>query len=198
MNQKARVPKLSGRFFKNTDEFLSHDLALFFRILDAGKPSQKSLAGVNAQYLQAQALAEVGENRLEFILPQKTVVDKDTDKPVADGTVDQKRRHGGINAAAEAANGLFITYLARNCADRRLDEGRHRPIAPAAANPCEKVFQDLCAVMGVNHFGMKLKAPNKPRFVRRGGNGLPRAGQDAEAFGKCLDAVAVAHPDLKT
>src|SRR6185437_2422654 len=78
LNQKARVPKLTGGFLKNTDEFLSHDLALFFRVLDAGpvprisgKPSQQSLAGVNAQYFHVQALTEVGENRLEFVLPQK-------------------------------------------------------------------------------------------------------------------------------
>ena len=48
--------------------------------------------------------------------------------------------------------------------------GRHRPVAPAAANIADKTLEDRFALRRMRHLGMKLDRVVAAGFIHHGGN----------------------------
>ena len=76
-------------------------------------------------------------NLLSLVLPQKPIVDENTDQSFFDRLVNQSRRHGGINAAAEGAEHPAVADLFADLVDRSLDEMLHGPVRPGSRR-CER------------------------------------------------------------
>ena len=89
---------------------------------------------------------------------EQTVVDENAGEMVADGLVQQRRRHARIHAAAQAENHLVISYLFADFLDGLVDKRPHRPVFAAAAKVMHKVGNDLLPIGRVDDFGMKLQA----------------------------------------
>ncbi len=124
------------------------------------------------------------------------MVDKNASQLITDRFVQKDTRHRRIDTARERADHLLVADLftdARNCF---LAIGGHGPIAGETAH-LDEVFEHLCAVRRVMHFGVELNSVetaglignHRQWCVRRNADGL-------EPGGKLGDAVAVAHPDL--
>lgn len=75
------------------------------------------------------------------------------------------------------------------------DECRHRPVLFATANIHQEIPENFLPVRGVNHFRVKLQAPELAFLVAYRCNNVPGLRQNSEASRKHFDAVAVTHPD---
>src|SRR6516225_1703498 len=128
---------------------------------------------------------------------QQAGVDKDAGQLVADRLVQQHRRDGGIDPAREAADDISIADLTTNFVVRLGAKPRHCPVAAAARNLMSEVAQQLGALGGMCHLGMKKGAVKAPVVVSdRGiGCGLAR-GDRTETRRQRVDPVAMAHPHL--
>src|SRR3546814_9505861 len=69
-----------------------------------------------------------------LVLAQQAVVDADAGELLADRLVDQHCRHRGVDAAGEPADDPRLADLLADRLERLLAEGRHGPVAPAAAD----------------------------------------------------------------
>src|SRR5436190_21283808 len=94
---------------------------------------------------------------LGFPAAEHAVVDEDAGELVADGFVNERRRHAGIDAAAEAEDHAFVADLRADLFDGLLDVAAHRPAFAAAADVVDEVRDDLLAPRRVGDFGMKLE-----------------------------------------
>ena len=61
------------------------------------------------------------------------IVYKDAGQLLANGLVNECRRHAGIDTTAQAENDFFLANLDSNLLDGLLDIAAHRPFAAAAA-----------------------------------------------------------------
>src|SRR5205807_342278 len=98
---------------------------------------------------QAQTLVALADLR-RFVEAEHAVVDEDAHQLVADGAMNQQRRNGGVDAAAQRADDAALPDLRTDARRRLLDERRHRPIAGAAADAVREVAQDLETALGVH------------------------------------------------
>src|SRR5436190_19578742 len=111
-------------------------------------------------------VAHVLLNFLELILAQHAVVDEDAGKPVSQCTRHQYRRHRGIHAATQAADGAaFWPNLLLDLSDGLVYELLRSPVAASAANIEDKVAQQLRSTAGVMDFRMELYRPDLSRCV---------------------------------
>ncbi len=78
---------------EQADELLADDLALLFGIADAVERAQKFFDGVDRDQANAQRALERLDDLLRFALPQHTGIDEDARQLIADGLVQQRRRH---------------------------------------------------------------------------------------------------------
>jgi hypothetical protein len=67
---------------------------------------------------------------LRLARAQQAVVDENAGELVADGLVQQRRRHARIHAAAQAENDLFLADLRADFLDGLFDVIAHRPFLP--------------------------------------------------------------------
>ena len=183
--------------FKDTDEFLADDLALLLRLGHSLELFIETRLGVDADKVQVVRAfrAEHGLDLVALILSEEAVIDEDARQLLADRLREQDRRHGGVDAARKRTERLARADLLAQGFDRRLDEGRHLPIALAQRDAAHKVFKNLRAVFRVHDLGMELHGIELSCriFHRRDGavRGLCR---HAKAFGRFGDVVGVTHP----
>jgi hypothetical protein len=111
LRQEARVAHAAGFFLKDADELLADDAPLLFRVGDTGQRAEEAGGGVHADQFHPQRLVERRRHLLAFIAPQQASVHEDARQLVADGTMHQRRHHGAIHAAAEAADHLPVADL---------------------------------------------------------------------------------------
>ena len=110
----------------------------------------------------------------------------------------QRRRHAGIHAAAQAEDDLFPADLRADFLDGLFDVIAHRPVLAAAADAVDEVGDDFPAARRVDDFGMELQAEQFPRAVLNGGEfGVLRDGDGFEAARQFRELVAVRIPDLQ-
>ncbi len=130
---------------------------------------------------------------------QQAVVDEDAGELVADGLVQQRRRHAGIHAAAQAENHPFLADLRADFLDRLLDVVAHRPVLAAAADAVDEVGEDLPPARRVDHLGMKLQAEESSargaRWRRKSEFSVTATG--LKPVGQLRQLVAVRIPDLQ-
>ncbi len=124
------------------------------------------------------------------------MVDEHAGEAVADGLVDQHRRHRGVDAAGQPANHPALADLSADLLDRLLLEGTHGPVAAAAHDLAHEVADQRGAVGRVHDLEMKLRGVEvAPLVGDHGDRRVGRGADHAEALGQARDAVAVAHPD---
>lgn len=111
--------------FKNTDEFLTDDLALLLRFCHSLEFFIETLLGVDADKVQVVRAfrAEHGLDLVSLVLSEEAVIDKDARQLLADRLREQDRRHGGVDAARKRTERLARADLLAQSLDRRLDEG---------------------------------------------------------------------------
>ena len=116
-------------------------------------------------------VAEQRHDLLGLACAQQAVIDEDAGELVADGLVDEHRRHGGIDAAREAADHPARADLGADALDGLLAEGLHGPVALAARDVVHEVADELRAVRRVHHFRVELHAVELALLVGDDGEG---------------------------
>lgn len=183
--------------FKDTDEFLADDLALLLRLGHSLELFIETRLGVDADKVQVVRAfrAEHGLDLVVLILSEEAVIDEDACQLLADRLREQDRRHGGVDAARKRTERLARADLLAQGFDRRLDEGRHLPIALAQRDAAHKVFKNLRAVFRVHDLGMELHGIELSCRIFHHRDGAVRGlCRHAKAFGRFGDVVGVTHP----
>ena len=159
---------------------------------------RNSFDGVLVLQLDFEMAPENFLHHLRLAPAQQAVVDENAGELVADGLVQQRRRHAGIHAAAQAENHPFLADLRADLLDGLVDVTAHRPVLAAAADVVDEVGDDFPAARRVGHFGMKLQAEHFARAIfDRREFGILRDRDGFEAVGNFRELVAVRIPDLQ-
>jgi hypothetical protein len=184
-----------GHLFEHTDELLADAPALLLRIDDAFEPGQEPVRRLHVH----QGHLEVSGERLLHILrlpcAEQSRVHEYARQPVADGSVDQQRRHGGIDPTGEGAEHLPVPDLLANAFDRAVDHVHRSPIREQAAAVVQEPFQYLHAVRCMGHLGMELHGEEPAlRLLHRSHRRGLGARRHPKSFGGPNDRIGVAHP----
>jgi hypothetical protein len=135
-------------------------------------------------HLGVQPAGEHLHHHLAFVQAQQAVVDEHAGQLVADGAVDQRRRHAGIHAARQAEDDLFVAHLG---ADAATASSMWSPITQSPAQPAisrTKRSSRRAALHGVRHLGVELHGVVAALFVGHAGDrAAGRAGHQLEAGG---------------
>lgn len=183
--------------FKDADKFFTDDLALSLGIGDTFKLGVEGFVGVYADEVQVVGAVRAKHRRhfVAFVFPQEAVIDENAGELATDGLGEENRRHRGIDAAGEGAEGPPGTDLRLEVGDGAVDEGVHFPIPSAAADGADKVLEHSFSLGGVEHFGVKLDGVEAPGAVFHGRYRADRRRcRYPEAFGHRSNIVGVAHP----
>ena len=89
LRQPAHVAMTRGFFLEHLDEQPADDLALGFRIVDAGQRGEEALARVDADHAQMHVLGELRHHLIALLKAQQAGVDEDAQKLLADGPMQQ-------------------------------------------------------------------------------------------------------------
>src|SRR5690606_41727224 len=93
----------------------------------------------------------------DLVQPQQAVVYTHTHQLIANGLVQQCRRHGRIYPARQAQNNVVVTNLRTDLlAGFRYVVG-HVPVALAAADIAHETMQNGGALYGMGNLGMELQ-----------------------------------------
>lgn len=183
--------------FKDTDKFFADDLALSLGVGDALELGVEGFVGVYADEVQVVGAVRAKHRRhfVPFIFPQEAVIDENAGELAADGFGEENRRHRGIDAAGEGAEGPPGANLCFEISDGTVNEGVHFPVSGAAADGVDKVLEHSFPLGGVEHFGVKLDGVEAPGTVFHGRDRADRRRcRYPEAFGHRSNIVGVAHP----
>ncbi len=148
--------------------------------------------------LDAEVAREGLHHLLALVEAQQAVVDEHAGELVADGLVQQRRDHGGIDAARQAEDHLIVADLRLDLGNGLLDVVGHVPVAAAAADVAHEAREDLAALERVRDLGVELHGVELARLVGHRGDrrGLVAA-DDLEAGRQLGHLVAVRHPDFE-
>jgi hypothetical protein len=136
---------------------------------------EKALGGVDADYAEAEAVAEHFEGVLELVFAQQASVDEDVGEAVADGAMDENGGNCGIDTAAQRANDAAIPYFGANCFGGFLDESGAAPFLFGFADAEEEIAEDFGAAIGVADLGMKFDGINFAVRIFDGRNRVMRS-----------------------
>ena len=126
------------------------------------------------------------------------MIDEYADQLIADGPVQQRRDHGGIDAAGQAQQHLALAHLRAHARDGVFDDVADAPQRLAAADLAHEALEQMLALQRVRDFGMELHGVEAPRFIDHGGERRVGALRHrGESRRQRLDAVAVAHPHVE-
>ena len=138
---------------------------------------------------------EVALHLLALAGPQQPVVDEHAGQPVADGPLDERGGHRGVDAAGQPADRPAVADLRADRVDRVVDDRGGGPARGDAGDLVQEPAQHLLPVRRVPDLGVVLHAgePALGVLERRHRRPLRRRG-DREAVRRAHDGVAVAHP----
>ena len=125
---------LAGGFLENIDERVADNLALCLRIGDATQFAYKQIRRVFVVELDLEIAPKNFFHNARLVGAQHAVVHKNAGQLLADGLVNQRRRHAGIDAPAQAEDHFFLADLSADILDGLIDIAAHRPLAAAATN----------------------------------------------------------------
>ena len=158
---------------------------------------QEFAAGINMDDLHVQMVGKGFHHLLRLVEAQQAVIHKHAGQLVADGPMDQCRRHRGIHPAGQPQDHFVVADLRFDFLHRLADVVRHVPVLRATANVVHEAVQHCLALRGMGHLGMELQCVKVPRFVRHTGNGRGGiAGDHRETRRQCRHFVAVTHPHI--
>ena len=101
--------------------------------------------GVLVLQLDLEIAPEDFLHHLRLARAEQSVVDEDAGELVADGLVQEGRRHAGIHPAAQSQDHAIGAHLGADLVDGLVDVVAHRPRLAAAANAMNKIRKDLRA-----------------------------------------------------
>ena len=142
--------------------------------------------------------AKRGHDLIALVEPEQAVVDEDARQPIADGAMEQRRDHRGIDAAREREEDVAAADLAPHPLDAVVDDRGRGPARRATADVVHEPAHNTRALAGMGDFGMELHPVEAAVLV-----GDPR---DRRAAGRCDElesrrqrthAIAVAHPHVE-
>jgi len=192
------VVQFVGLGIEHVNEGAADDLAFFLRVGLAGQVIQELFFSVGADHFDAHVLGEHGHHLLAFVQAQQAVVDEHAGQLVADGLVQQRGNHGGVNAARQAEQDVVGTDLCTDLGDGVFSNFRRGPQGFTLADVEDEARQDAAALLGVGHFRVELHAVVATLVVEHAGNRAARgAGQDVEVLRHPGDLVTVAHPHVE-
>ena len=102
--------------------------------LTPAERGEELVAGVDVDDAGVQAAGEHLHDQPRLVQAQQPVVDEDAGQLVADGAVDERRRHARIDPAREAENHLLGADLRADAGDGLGDVIAHHPVGPGAAD----------------------------------------------------------------
>ena len=94
---------------------------------------EKTVLGIDADDMHPHVLGKGRHHLVTLAVAQQAVVDEHADQLVADGLVQQRGHHRGIDAAGQAQQHLAVADLGTDIADtarRRCDPAVHRASQP--------------------------------------------------------------------
>ncbi len=192
------LEQLAGFALEHFDEFAADDLALLLRIGNTGQVAHELLGGVNVHDLHAEILAEHVHHHLAFVQPQEAVIDEYAGELVADGAMDQRRRHAAVDTAGQAEDDFITTDLGADFLDGLGDIVRHVPVRLAAADLVHEAAKDGFALQRVRDFRVELHGVKMALIVGHAGDRAIVGGCHQPETGRQFDhLVAVAHPHLE-
>ena len=187
---------LAGLGLEHVDEELADGLALGLGVADPVQRVDEHVAGVHMDQRNVEGVAEEGDDLGGLALAHQAMVHEDAGQPLADGLVDQHRRHGGIDAARQAAeHPALLAHLGANGLDGLAPEGGHGPVALEARDLVDEIGDQLRPIGRMHDFEVELHRVVAPRLIGDGGHwGVLGHGDSAEARRQLGHPVAVAHP----
>jgi hypothetical protein len=157
--------------FEDLDEEVADDAALALRVRHAGERRDEAPRGIHRHQADAEDFAEQGLDLAALVAAQQAVVDEDAGELIADGAVDERGRHRGVDAAGQTADRPPAGDALGDARHLLLDEGLHRPGAVAAADAVDEVGEHRRAALGVHDLRVELHAPDRLVAVAYGGEG---------------------------
>jgi hypothetical protein len=116
---------------------------------------------------------------------------------LADGPVDQGRRHSGIHAARKPTDHFCIPDFGPELLHRGLHEVGGGPITLQSTDIVEEVADDLATMGRMRDFRVKLEGVGKQALIFKcAGSDGGRARNGLETVGQFGDGIAMAHPNL--
>ncbi len=198
LGEKLDVVQLAGLGIEHVDEGAADDLALLLRVGFAGQVGEELVFGVGANHLDAHVLGEHGHHLLAFVQAQQAVVDEHAGQLVADGLVQQRGDHRGVDPAGQAEQHVVGADLGAHLGNGVLGDLRRRPQRFALADVEDEAREDAPALFGVGHFRVELHAVVAALVAEHAGDRAARgAGEDVEVFRHLGDLVTVAHPHVE-
>ena len=194
-----RIPSsFACLFLEDLDEHAPDALAFFLRVRDPGQRAEEPVLGVDPSHVDPEMTGELRHDLIAFVEPQQAVVDEDARQAVADGAVEERRHHGGVDAAREREQDLVAVDLAAHPRDAVVDDRIRSPARCATADVVHEPAQNSRTLAGVGDLGMELDAVEAARLVGDSGDWRAVGGCDQlEAARKRAHPIAVAHPHVE-
>src|SRR5690606_24418998 len=198
LRQPAHVFELCGFGIENVYEGVADDLALLLRIGDACEAAEEDLLRIHSYDLHAHVPGESGHNLIALVLAQQAVIDEHAGELRAYGPVQQRRDHGGVDAAGQAQQYLVAANLVAYARDAVLDDVARRPVIRAATDLVDEAVENAAALSGMGNFGVEVHAVEAALVVTYAVDGRAvGTGHDLVARRQLADPIAVAHPHIQ-
>src|SRR5581483_7459183 len=104
LGQEVDAAERTRLLLDYVDEDPPDDAPLLLRIDHTGQPLEEAAGRVHVLDAHVEAAVHHVEDALRLLAAQKAVVDEDAGQLVADGAVDEGRRHRAVDSAREGAD----------------------------------------------------------------------------------------------
>src|SRR5581483_2830749 len=156
LRQKSGLAGAFGGCLEYFNEGGANDFAFAFRLGHTFEAPQEQARGLLVLKLHAKVAPKDLPHDRGFPAAQQAIIDENTGQLLADGLVQQRRRHARINTAAEPENDPLRPNLGPDIFHRLIDVTVHRPVFATAADVMDKIGENLFAVRRMDHLGMEL------------------------------------------
>ena len=188
---RAEFPALG---FKDADELLTDDPALFLRLRHTGQAGQEPVCRVHAHEME-RTVGKRGFHLVGFVLPQQAVIHENAGELGADRLREQRGAHRRVHAAGQCQQHPAIANLLSQLCHGAFPKALHRPVTGGMADPRQKVAQHRLSVLRVADLRVELYAVKPAILIGNGRVGAGCApGDHPEALRYALHIVPVAHP----
>src|SRR5262249_3869681 len=157
LRQIVDLAQAGGLGGEHLDELVADDAALQLGIGDVGQARQEPLGGVYVNDVHVQVATEGVQASLRLVPAQEPVVHEDGGELVGRGAVNEGGGYRGVATAGQREDHASVAGPLLDVGDRLRDIRAGGPARLTAADPVQEVCQELLAVRGVRHLGMKLE-----------------------------------------
>ena len=126
------------------------------------------------------------------------MVDEHAHQLSADGAMQERCDHGGVDAARESEQNLALADLLAHPRARIFDDVAGAPQRIGAADLAHEALYQPCSLRGVRDLRVELHAVETPPLIAHRGEGNRGGrGRDRKAARQGIDPVAMAHPHVE-